>query len=549
MPDRKGPGPPQDLCPGVAESMVEHGPNADAEQRELLLTQFSIERASVAMLRLDMAGRIRSVNEQMCRNLGYTREELLAMTVFDVNPGLDPSGWLSHSAAFKGLTAPRWFEGTHRRKDGSTFPVHISVNYFEYLDEAFFVAFVRDRTKEHEDEVQRARLQQQLNQAQKLESVGRLAGGVAHDFNNMLCVILAHADLSLGSLPPTSPIREDLEQIVAAAYSARDVARHLLAFSRQQTITPVAIDLDRHVDFASKSLLRLIGEDVTLEVSTAPGLWPVKMDPSQIDQVLVNLVVNARDACGDHGKIGVALSNVVVDEGSPEESCCPPGSYVLLEVSDDGSGMDPEVVGHIFEPFFTTKEVGRGTGLGLATVYGIATQNGGGVRVWSEPGQGSRFGIYFPRHVGEAVPVVSPSRPPQREAVTGGAILLVEDDPHVRRVTARILTSLGYEVTTSSLPTDALELVRRGRRFDLLLTDVIMPEMNGAELSAAVREVVPDIGVLYMSGYGAMVVGRHGVLEEGVSFIQKPFTTDDLATVVAEALVSRPLSERVADEG
>jgi len=382
-----------------------------------------------------------------------------------------------------------------------------------------------------------ARLQDQLRQAQKMESVGRLAGGVAHDFNNMLGVILGHAEMALAELSPQDPVYPRMKDIHAAAARSAELTGQLLAFARRQTVAPRVLDLNATVAGMLKMLQRLIGEDI--EVSWQPGtdLWPVRVDPSQVDQILANLCVNARDAMGAHGRLVIETGNRVV---TAEEAAAAPeaqaGEFVMLAVSDNGSGMSPEIMEHIFEPFFTTKPVGVGTGLGLATVYGIVKQNEGFVQVASAPGQGAAFRIHLPRH---AVKEGAAARGENgRSASTGGeTILLVEDEPMILGMTAAMLRRLGYHVLPAATPGAALRLAREhAGTIHLLMTDVVMPEMNGRELARNLLALYPDLKRLFMSGYTADVIAHHGVLDEGVHFIQKPFSMTDLAAKVRAAL-------------
>ncbi|MFA6240873.1 MAG: ATP-binding protein, partial [Candidatus Hydrogenedentales bacterium] len=381
-----------------------------------------------------------------------------------------------------------------------------------------------DITERKAAEEERAKLEGQLNQARKMESVGRLAGGVAHDFNNMLTVILGYAELVKDELNEGSPLLAYINEIEKAAVRSRDVTSQLLAFSRKQFILPTPLDLNASIVLAEKSLLRLIGEDVALRLHLADDLWRIKFDASQVDQILVNLSVNARDAMPHGGALVIETSNVYCDEAyCRDHTEAIPGRYVLLQVSDDGAGMDTETLSHLFEPFFTTKDVGKGTGLGLATVYGILRQNGGFVNVYSEVGRGSTFMIHFPCLGSDADAVEESVEQPS--PIGTGAILLVEDDAMVRGLTDSMLRSLGYSVVSCTTPGEALEWCRAsGNPVDLLMTDVVMPEMNGRQLSERIEQLRPGIKVLFMSGYTANIVLHHGVVGEGVSFLQKPFS-------------------------
>ncbi|MBX7255359.1 MAG: PAS domain S-box protein [Candidatus Hydrogenedentes bacterium] len=386
-------------------------------------------------------------------------------------------------------------------------------------------------------EEEHARLELQLNHARKMESIGRLAGGVAHDFNNMLTVILGYSELIKDELDPGSHLLSYMMEVEKAAVRSRDVTSQLLAFSRKQFIVPTSIDLNASIVLAEKSLLRLIGEDVALQLHLADSLWKIKFDASQIDQILVNLSVNARDAMPNGGTLMIETANIHCDE----EYCrkhmdVTPGKYVLMQVSDDGSGMDDDTMSHLFEPFFTTKEVGKGTGLGLATIYGILKQNGGFVNVYSEVGRGTTFKIHFPSLAGEFDDSSLIEEPP---SPTGTAsVLLVEDDSMVRGMTESMLKSLGYTVVSCTTPEEAKAWCEvPGNRVDLLITDVVMPGMNGRQLRDEIVPICPDIKVLYMSGYTANIVLHHGVIDSDVNFLQKPFSKSNLANKVYDALL------------
>ena len=503
-------------------------------ESELHLTQFSLDQASLGIFRLSPDGRILAVNDQSCKNLGYTREELCSMTVLDINPGFSPERWLEHFQNVR-THGSRTFETIHRRKDGSTFPVEVMVSYLEFQGSEFVVSFVRDIAERRQAEEEKAKLESQLLQAQKMESVGRLAGGVAHDFNNMLSVILGYAELMKGRLPAGDPLLNDVLEIEKAGMHSRDITRQLLAFSRKQIIAPRPVDLNDLITSAQKTFARLIGEDIDLRFSPGKRISKVKIDPSQVDQILMNLAVNARDAMPEGGTLTIETANLHLDEAYCRTNIeCAPGQYVLLEVSDDGVGMDKDTLSHVFEPFFTTKEVGKGTGLGLATVYGIVKQNNGFINVYSEPGRGTTFKIYFPRILEEETADKNGEAP---VASGTGTILLVEDDDLVRGMTTAMLKELGYTILVAETPQHALSLYeKRDMPIDLLITDVVMPGMNGTELGDRIRSIQPEINVLFMSGYTSNVIVHHGVLEKGVQFVQKPFSMRDLARKVRDAM-------------
>ncbi|MFH2046764.1 MAG: PAS domain S-box protein [Pseudomonadota bacterium] len=388
-----------------------------------------------------------------------------------------------------------------------------------------------------EDITDHKKLEAQLHQAQKMEAVGRLAGGVAHDFNNMIGVIIGHTDLCMEGLDPSHPLYVNLLEIQTAAERSANLTRQLLAFARKQTIIPKVLDLNETVEGMLKMLRRLIGEDIDLAWLPDTGIWSVKMDPSQIDQILANLCVNARDAICEVGKITIETENVTIDEiYSDTLTEFIPGEYVRLTVSDNGIGMDKETLNSLFEPFFTTKDKDKGTGLGLATVYGIVKQNNGFINVYSEPDHGSVFKIYLPRHTADTVQV-------KKEKGTVSAlqgdetILLVEDEFALLNMAMQMLEKLGYKVLTAPTPHEAISTVENTAvKVDLLITDVVLPGMNGRELVTKIVSLCPDIKYLYMSGYTSNIITHHGKLDEGVNFIQKPFSLYALASKVREVI-------------
>ncbi len=382
-------------------------------------------------------------------------------------------------------------------------------------------------------EVQLRRSEEQLRQAQKLEAVGRLAAGIAHDFNNLLSVVLSYSEELLNELPDGSASRRDAGEIHRAGERAAELTRQLLVFSRQQVLTPKILDLNELLTGLGRMLTRVVGEDVELTLMPSARLGQVKADPGQVEQVIMNLVVNARDAMPNGGKLTIATSNVDLDEAYAREHLnVDPGRYVMLSVSDTGVGMDKATQARLFEPFFTTKGAGRGTGLGLSTVFGIVKQSRGSIWVYSESGHGSTFKIYLPRVDAAA------DRPVPAASPVGGSeiILLVEDEPQVRAVVRRALERSGYAVLVASDPIDALRIADETADIDLLLTDVVMPQMNGRELAERVRARRPDTRVLFMSGYTDDAILRHGVLDEGVPFLQKPVTPGSLTRSVRQTL-------------
>ncbi len=417
---------------------------------------------------------------------------------------------------------------------------HIEVHTIPFQDENgewLVTEFNINITERKQAEAEKEKLQADLNQAQKMETVGRLAGGVAHDFNNMLGVILGHTELALLQADENHDLYSDLKEIQTAAKRSADITKQLLAFARKEIISPKQLDLNDTVESMLNMLRRIIGEDIDLVWQPAAHLWPVKMDPSQIDQILANLCINARDAISGVGKLTIETGRKSFDE----EYCSNhvgviPGDFVLLAVSDNGCGMDKDTLGNVFEPFFTTKDVGKGTGLGLATIYGIVKQNNGFINVYSESGQGSTFKIYLPRLVADED---TDKAVPEKKAAAGGTetILLVEDETTILRMTRMMLERKGYSVLSAASPSEAVKkATNHSGSIDLLMSDVVMPEMNGRDLAAQIIELCPGIRLLFMSGYTADVIAHHGVLDDGVAFIQKPFSMADMTVKVRELL-------------
>jgi len=626
----------------------------------LELKNFTIENTSDAVYWITNDGQFWDVNNSAVNMLGYTRDELLAMLVADVDPKFSKETWSKQWLAVKTAKEIR-IESLHKTKDGNEFPVEITITHFTFNDAEYHCAIARDiterkqaeaaskkmsllqrnildnlpmmawlkdtngkyemvnqsfidasglqlddiigktdldilphdlavRYRADDHEVMRTRskkqveepgkdesrhyltfksplsdhdenivgttgvaidvtdlkiaehekinLQAQLHQAQKMESVGRLAGGVAHDFNNMLSVIIGHASLGLMDIDPANPLHTHLVEINNAAERSAELTRQLLAFARKQTIAPKVLNMNETLAGMLKMLQRLIGEDIQLVWQSTPNLWQIKADPSQLDQLLANLCVNARDAISGNGKITIEVTNCTITQ----EYCAVffdvvPGDYVKLSVSDDGCGMDKETKAHIFEPFFTTKGAGEGTGLGLATVYGIVKQNNGFINVYSELNQGTTFTVYLPRKSGDELVVEMDVAEPVQSG--NETILLVEDEAAILRMTTMMLEKQGYTVLAANSPNDAIRLSKvHSRGIHLLMTDVVMPEMNGRDLVKELMSHNPNLKCLFMSGYTANVIAHHGVLDEGVNFIQKPFSLPSMAAKVREVLES-----------
>jgi signal transduction histidine kinase len=383
----------------------------------------------------------------------------------------------------------------------------------------------------------RARLEAQLRGAQKMDAIGNLAGGIAHDFNNLLTAILGWTDFALEAVGSREPLRDDLLEIRKAGERAAALTRQLLAFGRRQLLQPRSLDLNQVVLELEKMLRRIVGEDLELKLELAPGLGLIRADPGQLEQVLMNLVVNARDAMPAGGKLTLRTAEISLEEDL-EQGEGRPGPQVMIEVTDTGCGMDRQTQERIFEPFFTTKEQGKGTGLGLATVYGIVKQSGGSIRVRSEPGHGSSFQVYLPLESSDAMPATraSTAAPASRGNET---ILLVEDEDHLRAVVARRLQAAGYTVLVAANGPEALQLAEAHRgSLELVVSDVVMPRMSGREMAERLTALRPGFKLLYMSGYVDDAIVRHGVLEPGVNFLGKPFSADALTRKVREVLDS-----------
>jgi two-component system cell cycle sensor histidine kinase/response regulator CckA len=478
-----------------------------------------------------------AVNEAAVRQYGYSRAEFLGMTLEAVRPSEDVDRARAHRSTLEeGLVeAGEW---RHRKKDGTIIDVDITRHTLPFAGRPAALAIARDIT-------QRKSLEAQLLQARKMEAVGRLAGGVAHDFNNLLTAILGSAELLLEGLGRDNPEREEAEEIRKAALRAADLTRQLLAFSRQQVLAPQVLDLNEVVANMDKMLRRVIGEDIDLRTVPSGDLHAVRADRGQLEQVVMNLAVNARDAMLTGGKLTIETANVELDEAyAREHAVVKPGRYVMLAVSDTGVGMDAKTQARIFEPFFTTKPKGKGTGLGLATVYGIVKQSDGYIWVYSEPGRGTTFKIYLPRVGDAAVPAkaIPASTPSLRGSET---ILLVEDQDEVRRLARRVLEARGYVVLVAASGAEALQVAgAHAGPIQLLVTDVIMPAMSGREVGLLIAPTRPEMRVLYLSGYADESIVHHGVLEPGIAFLQKPFTVEALARKVREVLDTPTVSER-----
>ena len=492
-----------------------------------------VENSPVALLALDPAHRTQIANPAFVRLFGYSPEELL---------GRNPDELISpENAELKtevGDSTQQCLTGhsirattTRRRKDGTLIDVELyGVPLLESGRLIGVYALYQDLTEQKQ-------LSEQLRQAQKMEAVGRLAGGIAHDFNNLLTVILGTSEMLLERAAPPHPMREELKEIQAAGERAACLTRQLLAFSRSQVLRPEVLNLNALLRNSEQMLRRLIGEDIEMKTNLDTGLWSVRADPGQIEQVIMNLAVNARDAMPKGGELTFETKNVRVGAALAHlHHDMAPGDYAEITVEDTGTGMDEKTRSRLFEPFFTTKPVGKGTGLGLSTTYGVVKQSGGYIWAESEVGRGTAFRIYLPRIEGEPEKVVE-TRVTQPVRLRSESILLVEDEPEVRALIERVLLSQGYRVCTASRPSEAIRIASGAdARFDLLVTDVIMPGMDGRELARRLLSDHPSLPVVYLSGYSADAIGRHGVLGPGTAFLEKPFRPDALVEKVREAL-------------
>ncbi|MBN1658098.1 MAG: PAS domain S-box protein [Anaerolineae bacterium] len=503
------------------------------ETRQLL--NAAVEQAAETVMITDTQDKILYVNPAFERISGYSRDEVLGQSPSFLESGKHDAAFYQH--LWETIRAGRVWQGRfiNRKKDGSLFAEEATITPVRNRAGkiANYVTVKRDVTRE-------LQLEDQFRQAQKMEAVGRLAGGIAHDFNNLLTVVSLSAQMLERKLHPGDPLSSHVQVIQQAYQRATSLTKQLLTFSRREFIEPQLVDLNQVVGGLDRMVQRLVGEDVELSIYSAQDLWSVWIDPTQVEQVVINLAVNARDAMPDGGKLTIEMLNTVLDEiYAAQHLGVDPGEYVLLTISDNGAGMTEEVMDHLFEPFFTTKERGKGTGLGLATVFGIVKQNGGHIWVYSEVGQGTAFKIYLPRAV-DGQPALA--RRPQPPAAVRGSetLLLVEDDPLVRAMTRDILLGLGYQVLTAGDGVEALQVAEaHPGLIHLLLTDVVLPGMNGRELADRLRSGRPEMRVLYTSGYADSAIVQHGVLAEGMHFVSKPFELEALARQVREALDAR----------
>ena len=522
------------------ELSVSRGKQAEKSLRE---TEQKFQRvydeAPFGCHELNTEGQISRVNRKELAMLGYTAREMLGRPVWRFVLEEEMTRRIILAKLSGDVSFHETFERTYRRKDGTTLPV-IAQDRIVWEKRRKITGIrstLEDITERRRAEEVLRKSEEQLRQWQKVEAIGRLAGGVAHDFNNLLMTIKGCSELLLGEFDEHDLRREEVEEIRKAAERATSLTRQLLAFGRRQVLLPQVLNLNDIVENMNRMLSRLIGEDIQLLTVLGPDLWPVKVDPGQIEQVLMNLAVNGRDAMPRGGKLTIETANKELDEDyARRHVAVKPGAYVLLAVSDNGCGMDKETQSHLFEPFFTTKEQGKGTGLGLSTVYGIIKQSGGNIWVYSELGQGTSFKIYLPT-VEEEVETYKTAAlfsPPPGGTET---ILLVEDEEAVRTMISKVLQSGGYTVLEAQHGVEALRVCKKhSGPIHLMISDVVMPQMSGRELAGRLALRRPEMRVLYISGYPDNAIVHHGVLETGTAFLQKPFTLNALEYKVREVL-------------
>ncbi len=477
-------------------------------------------------------------NEAAAKLYGYSSGEMRSMPMTELQAPEDLARFLAQLNRSDARAPEIW---RHRTKSGRAIDVEIAVHEIDYGGRQAQLAVIMDVTGRRD-------LEEQLRQAQKMEAVGMLAGGVAHDFNNLLTIINGYSQLMLNNLPKNDPNRHSAEQIMKAGDRAAGLTNQLLAFSRRQVMQPKVLDLNHLITGLSAMLRRLIGEDIDLRLALREDIGRVSADPGQVEQVLMNLVVNARDAMPQGGNLTIETANVTLDDHyAGRHIAVKPGPYILLAVSDTGSGMDEATKNRLFEPFFTTKGPGKGTGLGLSTVFGIVKQSGGSVEVYSEQGRGSSVKVYLPR-IDQKVSLEKEGR--RKHAAKGSeTILLVEDDEMVRTLVRETLEREGYKVIDSADPVEAQRISEGHRgKVQLLITDVVMPKLSGRELARNLTERRPDMKVLYMSGYTDSAIVNSGILQKEVAFIQKPFTPQGLSNRVREVLDAEPKGMSVGEE-
>jgi two-component system, cell cycle sensor histidine kinase and response regulator CckA len=505
----------------------------EAEEKYRILVENANEAICVAQDRI-----LRFANERTEELIGCSREELTSRPFIEfIHPEDRDMVLERHLKRLKGIHVPSAYPFRIVRPTGEIRWVDLNVVGINWEGKPGTLCFMRDITDRRQAEEEREKLREQLQQAQKMESIGRLAGGVAHDFNNLLSIILGYGEIVLSELTNDHPHHEPVYLIHQAGIRAKNLTRQLLAFSRKQIMEMQPTDVNTVVTGFEKLLRRIIGEDIELKLTLSDRKIPIMTDISQMEQVLMNLAVNARDAMPEGGTLTIETADAELDEHyMGQRPVIIPGVYAMINVSDTGCGMDRSTMGHIFEPFFTTKEKDKGTGLGLATSYGIIKQHGGYIWAYSEPGQGATFKIYLPLGSGKAPQELKKSKN-RKPIIRSATVLVVEDDPTVRALTVHILKDVGYQVLAFGRPEEAVDsAIRYDKPIHLVLSDVIMPGMNGPEMFQKIAEHHPETRALYMSGYAEDNITRRGVLQEGLHFLQKPFSLNGLLEKVDEIL-------------
>jgi PAS domain S-box-containing protein len=514
----------------VRVALMAHRQRTVAEALKSSETRYRtlFDRNMAGVFRSTVEGRLLDFNEAFAKMFGYERSELIGKSSQELYYG--GAQERARLIEMRRQDPSKQFEVRYKRKDGTPLLAVQNISIQQYKDGEIIEGTLIDITR-------RQMLEDQLRQAQKMEAVGRLAGGVAHDFNNLLTVITGYSQMSMDETAPGSSLHEHSQQVYEASQRAAALTRQLLAFSRQQVLQPQVVSLNKILESMQKMLSRLIGEDIRVRTICSKELALVKVDPAQIEQVILNLAINARDAMPKGGQLTLETDRSELDETyTKDHPWVKPGVYMRLTVSDNGIGMDEKTQARIFEPFFTTKETGKGTGLGLSMVYGVVKQSGGHIMVYSEPGHGTTFRLYFPvvEKLEEATEAKLKAAAQRRGEET---ILIVEDDQALRELAKNILAGQGYNVFAAQNPEEVRAICKtQGTKIDLLLTDVIMPQMSGKEVAQMCTATIPNLKVLYMSGYTSDVIMHHGVLEEGLAFLQKPFTPVSLTAKVREVL-------------
>ena len=494
------------------------------------LTQLAIDNAADRIFWIRQNGRLFYVNDSACRSLGYSREELLTMSIPDVVLHFGAASWLEQWRELK-QKGSLTFESRHRAKDGRIFPVEVSLNYLQFNRYEYVCAFVRDITHRKQTDAQ-------LQQAQKMEAVGQLTSGIAHDFNNLLTIVVGNLQILEEDLPQDERFSDSIEAALEAGLRGADLTRRLLAFSRQQLLVPKVMDINGLVRGIEPLLKRTLGEEIYFNTKLAGDLWLTRVDPSQLENALINLGINARDAMPQGGRLNIATSNVTLDETyTLHEAEMAPGEYVLLKVSDNGTGISKDALLHVFEPFYSTKGPGKGSGLGLSMVYGFVKQSNGHIKIYSEEGYGTNIKIYLPRS--QSASEDTKATPIRRVRIPKGeeTILIVEDEEAVRGVALRILSDLGYRLLEAATGPEALTTLEKHEDIDLLFTDVVMPGgITGAQLAERARQRNPSLSVLFTSGYSDSGIFDHGVLHGSDDILNKPYRKDELAQKVRDVL-------------